>query len=257
MRRRVKHASIAYRLVAAFVRPLMFALTKRDWRGGENIPASGGVIIAGNHLSYFDPLAMAHYVHDHGRHVRYLAKEEVFRMPVFGALIRAAGQIPVRRESPDAAIAFAAAEQALRDGHCIVVYPEGTLTIDPDLWPLQGKSGAVRLALATGVPIVPVAQWGPQEVITPHTSKFRPFPRKTMHILAGPAVDLSEFAGATLDAATLAVAADRVQAQICDLLSQLRGVPAPPERMSRTRVKELQRREAQERREAEERRGRR
>jgi 1-acyl-sn-glycerol-3-phosphate acyltransferase len=244
-RRRVADAPPAYRVVAGVVRPLMMAITKRDWHGGENIPQRGGVIVVGNHLSYFDPMTMAHFVHDQGRAVRFLAKQEVFRLPLFGSLIRAAGQIPVRRESPDAAIAFAAAEQALRDGHCLVIYPEGTVTIDPDLWPLQGKTGAVRLALATGVPVVPVAQWGPQDVITPLTNRLHLFPRKTMHMRAGPPVDLSDFAGAPLDAPTLAAAADRVQAAICELLAQIRGVPAPPVRMSRAQIKELQRREAE------------
>lgn len=237
-----RSAPVAYRIVAGIVRPLMVLLTKRDWRGGENIPQAGGVIIAGNHLSYFDPLAMAHFVNDSGRAVRFLAKQEVFRVPIFGWLIRAAGQIPVRRESPDAAIAFAAAEEALRQGHCIVIYPEATLTLDPDKWPLQGKTGAVRLALLTGVPVIPVAQWGPQEVIDTDTARFRPFPRKTMHVVAGPPVDLAAFRGRPLDAALLAEAADRVQAAITELLAGIRGIPAPAARLTRAQAREERRR---------------
>ena len=242
------HAPFAYKVIATLVRPIMMLVTKRDWRGGNNIPQTGGVIIAGNHLCYFDPPAMAHYINDHGRAVRFLGKHEVFKVPLFGTLIRAAGQIPVRRESPDAAIAFAAAEEALRAGHCIVIYPEGTITIDPDMWPLEGKSGAVRLALNTGVPIVPVAQWGPQEVISPAGKGFRLFPRKTMRIRAGAPVDLSEFRGRELTKEDLAQAAEKVQAAICELLSEIRGIPAPAVRMSRAQIKEQQRREAERRR---------
>lgn len=239
-----RNAPFAYRAIVGALRPILMLITKRDWRGGEKIPQTGGLLICGNHLSYFDPLAMAHFINDHGRQPRYLGKEEVFRIPLFGSLIKAAGQIPVRRESPDAAIAFAAAEQALRNGDCIVIYPEGTITIDPDVWPLQGKSGAIRLALRTGVPIIPVAQWGPQEVISPQGKGFRIFPRKTMHIRVGEPFDMSDLRGTDPDAATIQRDADRLQMRITELLAEIRGVPAPAELHSRAEIKEQQRREA-------------
>lgn len=241
-----RHAPLAYRAIVALLRPILMVITKRDWRGAEKIPQSGGVLICGNHISYFDPLAMAHFINDSGRQPRYIGKEEVFRIPLFGSLIKAAGQIPVRRESPDAAIAFAAAEQALRDGHCVVIYPEATITIDPDIWPLQGKSGAIRLAMRTGVPIIPVAQWGPQEVISPQGKGFRIFPRKTMQIRVGDPIDVAALVGPDPDTAAVQLAADELQMRITRLLAQIRGVPAPTELHSRAEIKEQQRREAQE-----------
>lgn len=238
------NAPLVFKLIVAVLRPIMMLITKRDWRGGENIPATGAVILCGNHLSYFDPLAMAHFVNDHGRHPRYLAKQEVFKVPVIGTLIRAAGQIPVRRESADAALAFAAAEEALRKGQCMVIYPEGTITIDPEVWPLQGKSGAIRLALRTGAPIIPVAQWGPQDVISPRGKFVGLFPRRTMQIRVGQPFDLSDLAGKEQDPVALQQAADRLQMRIAELLADIRGVQPPKELHSRAQIKEEQRRKS-------------
>ena len=89
-------------------------------------------------------------MYDHGRLPRYLAKAGLFKNKFLGFFLRSAGQIPVDRRRKNAAGAFDAAVAAVRDGECVVVYPEGTITRDPDLWPMVGKSGAARIALATG-----------------------------------------------------------------------------------------------------------
>ena len=104
--------------------------------------------------------------------------------------MRAAGQIPVERASSTAVGAYDAAVAAVRAGECIVVYPEGTITRDPDLWPMVGKSGAARIALETGCPVIPVGQWGAQELLAPYAKKPDLFPRKTIHIVVGDPVDL-------------------------------------------------------------------
>ena len=100
-----------------------------------------------------------------GRSPRFLGKNEVFRVPVVGAVLRSADQIPVYRESGRAADAYRAAVAAVRAGKCVAIYPEGTLTRDPDLWPMRGKTGAARVALETRCPVVPVAVWGPQDLL--------------------------------------------------------------------------------------------
>ncbi len=132
-------------------RPLML-LTKRDWRGVEHLPRTGGCVVATNHVSEFDPVPFAHFIYDNGRLPRFLGKAEVFKVPVVGRIIHSAGQIPVYRKTTDAAKAFSAAVAAVQKGECVVVYPEGTLTRDPDLWPMVGKTGAARIALTTGCP---------------------------------------------------------------------------------------------------------
>jgi 1-acyl-sn-glycerol-3-phosphate acyltransferase len=222
---------LAYRIVVAIVRPLLMVLTKRDWRGAEHIPQEGGFVVTPNHISYVEPLTFAHFMHDNGREPYYLAKEGVFRIPLVGAVIRGAQQIPVYRESGQAADAFRAAVTAITEqGKCIGVYPEGTLTRDPDLWPMQGKTGAARIALATRCPVIPVAQWGPQEILAPYSTRLRLFPRKTMHVLAGPPVPLDDLYDQPLTATVLREATDRIMAAITAQLEVLRGEPAPAER---------------------------
>ncbi len=164
----------AYRFVVAILRPLLMVLTKRDWRGAENLPATAGFVAAPNHLSYVDPLSFAHFLVDHDRPPFFLGKEGVFRIPVVGAILRGAEQIPVYRNTGQAADAFRAAVAAVESGKCVGVYPEGTLTRDPDIWPMIGKTGAARIALATRCPVIPVAQWGPQEILAPYGKRAAP-----------------------------------------------------------------------------------
>jgi 1-acyl-sn-glycerol-3-phosphate acyltransferase len=223
----LREQSPAYRVAAGVLRPLMVLLTRRDWRGAEHLPPSGGVVVCANHLSHIDALTLTHFLLDAGRPPYFLAKEELFRTPVVGQVLRGAEQIPVRRGTGDAARALSAAVQAVRDGRCVAIYPESTLTRDPALWPMPGKSGAARIALATGCPVVPVAQWGPQDILFPYSKRPHLVPRRTVHELAGPPVDLDDLRGRPLNAAVLAEATRRIMADITDLLAQLRGEPAP------------------------------
>jgi 1-acyl-sn-glycerol-3-phosphate acyltransferase len=211
------------------LRPLVMALTKRDWRGGKHIPAAGGCVLAVNHVSECDPVPFGHFVYDHGRLPRFLGKAEVFAVPVLGSILRSAGQIPVYRKSTDASKAFSAAVDAVRRGEAVVVYPEGTISRDPGLWPMVGKSGAARIALTTRCPIIPCAQWGPQEILAPYARRPRLFPRKLMRIRAGEPIDLPDAADEMTNQA-LREATDQVMAAITALLEDIRGEAAPPER---------------------------
>ncbi|WP_406282328.1 lysophospholipid acyltransferase family protein [Embleya sp. NBC_00896] len=217
-----------YRLAVVVIKPLLLLFTKRDWRGTENIPTSGGFVTAVNHISYVDPLTYAHFQYDTGRVPRFLAKSGLFKIPVVGRVLAGAGQIPVYRDSADAALAFRAAVEAIEKGECVAVYPEGTITRDKALWPMLGKTGAARIALSTGAPVIPVAQWGAHEILPPYTKRPRLFPRKTMRVLAGPPVDLDEFRGRELTADVLRGATDRIMESVTELLSKLRDEPAPP-----------------------------
>jgi 1-acyl-sn-glycerol-3-phosphate acyltransferase len=217
----------SYRLAISLLRPLLMLVTKRDWRGAENLPDDGGFIVCSNHMSYVDAFTLAHFLVDSSHPPYFLAKESVFRIPVVGRIVRGAGQIPVHRETGDAALAFQAAVVALREGRCIAMYPEGTLTRDPELWPMVAKTGAARLALTTGCPVVPAAQWGPQEILAPYAWWPRLFPRKTMHIVVGPPVDLSDLQGRPLEPVLLRQATARIMDAVTALLEPLRGQPAP------------------------------
>lgn len=220
----------AYRFAAGVLRPPLAAFTRREWQGMEHLPAEGGFVVCANHMSHVDPLVMAHFLHDQGIPPRFLAKASLFKGRVVGPVLRGAGQIPVYRDTADAGKAFSAAVAAVERGEAVVIYPEATLTRDPDLWPMSGKTGAARVALTTGCPVIPVAQWGAQEILPPYAKKPMLFPRRTIRILAGPPVDLSPFEG-HLDATSLRGATDAILDDITVLLEKVRGEKAPPRRI--------------------------
>lgn len=217
-------------ITVAVVRPTMAAITKREWRGQKEIPQSGGVIVAANHLSMSDPLTISHYLYVSGRWPTFMAKEGVFRIPVVGTAAKLLGQIPVHRGGTDVGIALREAEKAIvEDEAAVIVYPEGTCTRDPDLWPMAAKTGVARLALTTKAPVIPVAHWGEQHILPYGTKRFRPVPRKRVQITAGPPVDLSKYDGEPLTTATLRAATADVMKAITDLQAEIRGERPPEE----------------------------
>jgi len=217
----------AFGFCIAVLEPLLLLFTRRRWVDGEKIPARGGCVVASNHLSHLDPLTFAHFVYGHGRLVRFLAKKEMFDVPVVGAIVRSAKQIPVYRLSADASLAFRAAVAAVEAGECVAVYPEGTITRDPGLWPMVGKTGAARIALAANVPVIPIAQWGAQDILWPYTKRPRLLPRKTISMKAGDPVDLEDLRGEPLTPEVLRVATERIMAAITSLLEDVRDEQAP------------------------------
>jgi 1-acyl-sn-glycerol-3-phosphate acyltransferase len=196
-----------YRLAVVLLRRPLLLLTKRDWHGVEHLPKEGGIVAVTNHVSHFDPLAFAHFLYDNGRLPLFLGKAAIFRVPLVGTILRGARQIPVYRESADATKAYTAAVDAVRRGECVAIYPEATISRDPGLWPMMGKTGAARVALVTGAPVIPIAQ--------------------TMHLKAGPPVDLSEFTHRPMDTETLHLVTEKIMAAITVLLEDIRGEQAP------------------------------
>lgn len=219
----------AWTAAVAVVKPTLLACTRRDWVDGHKIPATGGCVVVVNHISHVDPLTLAHLLYDHGRLVRYLAKDALFKVPVVGAICRDSGQIPVTRLSADAAKAYDAAVAAVSRGELIGVYPEGTITRDPDGWPMRGKTGAARIALSTGCPVIPIGQWGAQEVLPAYTARLHVVPPRTVHYKVGDPVDLDDLRGKPQTAEVLREATDRIMAAITALVADLRG-EQPPDR---------------------------
>lgn len=214
------------RLVAVILRPFLTLGTKRDWRGRDNVPASGGAILVCNHISLADPLVIAHYIYDRPRVPRFLAKESLFHIPVAGYLIRKAGQIPVRRGSTDAVRSLEAATKAIGAGAAVIIYPEGTRTQDRELWPMRGKTGAARLALTTGAPVIPISQWGAQNIHHRFTGKIRLW-RVPVIVSAGEPVDLSAWKGKPLTAEVLREATEAIMLRLRNDVAVLRDEPAP------------------------------
>jgi 1-acyl-sn-glycerol-3-phosphate acyltransferase len=208
--------------------PFLKWFTKRDWRGfGQLRNHDGGIVVATNHISWFDPLAVAHSLWAHDRPPRFLGKESVFRVPIFGWIISNAGQIRVYRESAEASFALRDAVAAAKLGECVVIYPEGTISRDPNLWPMQGKTGAVRIALESGCPLFPMVQWGAQDVIAPYKKQFKLLPRKTMHVWLGEPIDLSQYRGQEWTPELLREATDLLMGVLARMEAGIRG-EAPP-----------------------------
>ena len=219
----------AFSLAVGIIKPTLLATTTHDWRHAERIPASGGCVIALNHISHVDPLTAAHIVYDHGRLPRYLAKSGLFKNRFLGYFMRAAGQIPVEREGAGAA-AYAAAVEAVRRGELVVVYPEGTITRDPGMWPMTGKTGAARIALETGCPVLPVGQWGAHELLPPYSKKPHLFPRTHVVMSVGEPVALDDLRAQPVTAEVVREAAERILAAITAQLEEIRGEQAPQQR---------------------------
>ena len=217
----------AWTVVVVIVKPLLTVLTKHRWIDGEKVPATGGCVVAVNHVSQLDPMTLGWFLYEHGRLVRYLTKEALFRTPVVKHIVGNAGQIPVARMSEGAGRAFAAAVEAVERGECIGVYPEGTITRDPAGWPMRGKTGAARIALTTGCPVIPIGQWGAQDVLPAYSTRPHLFPRRTAAYRVGDPVDLADLRGRPLTDEVLREATGRIMAAITLLVEDLRGGTAP------------------------------
>ncbi|MGB3186796.1 MAG: lysophospholipid acyltransferase family protein [Ornithinimicrobium sp.] len=230
MRRQVQHtpAPRPYRYAVGVLRPPLALLTSQDWQGAEHLPTSGGFIVAVNHLSKIDPFTTAHFLVNHGYPPMFLAKSSLFEIPVLGRALPKLGQVPVYRKTRKAVDALAAAKQAVNDGKCVVIMPEGTLTRDPDLWPMKGHTGVGRLALATQAPVIPIGQWGPQKLLAPYarrpTGLFR---RSTMSVKAGSAVPLADLYDRAGQQSATVEASNRVMWAITELVANLRQEPMP------------------------------
>ena len=212
--------------------PLIQVGMKHDWHGQENIkniPADQGLILAINHLSYADIFADSLFAYEADRYPVFLAKSSLFDIKVLGTIIRKLGQLPVYRGQADAALVLRDAEQGIKNGACVIFYPEATVTRDPGQWPMMAKTGVARLALTTGAPVIPIAHWGAQKIL-PYGS-FRPHlaPRTTVRVSAGPPVDLSEFEGQPMTTPVLRAATEKIMKDITALLAGIRGETPPAE----------------------------
>lgn len=217
-------------------------LTRPDWRAGTKLPQTGPVIFTPNHISSLDPLLIGEYLIYNGRWPHFLARANLFDTWPLGALLRAGEQIPVHRGTAQAADSLRDAEKALAAGQAVVIYPEGTITFDPDEWPMAGHTGAVRLALRTGAPIVPIGQWGASRALPPRgIGKFK-FRRVTTTQLCGDPIHLSEID--ENDRAAVRQATVAVLDAITELVAEIRGEAAPAERWHPQQKRRVPRAEA-------------
>ena len=200
-------------------------LGRRRFAGNEVLGRSGAALVVANHISHIDPLFDAVYVRKAGRFPHILAKSSLWKVPLLKSVLNKTGQIPVERGGGTGGTALDAATKALGDGKIVVIYPEGTVSRQPDHWPMRPRPGVAVLALAGDFPVIPVVHWGTQALYTSYQAglKLRPFPRKDIHVVAGPPIDLSAWRGKPVDARAIRDVSYLIMNTIKDMLADLRG----------------------------------
>ncbi len=219
------------RLLANILRPFVRLLYKIEVTGTENLPKTGGYVLAANHVTTLDALAVAYmmYFRLH-RAPHFLAKEGLFRTPIVGPVLLACGQIPVFRSGRNNTDPMQSAYDVLNAGHIIGIFPEGTLTREPNQWPMRARTGAIRLSLETGVPIIPVGQWGTEAVMETYSSKIRPKPWHKVRIVIGKPISMDPYKDKKMSTEDLVELSDQVMVEITNLVEELRGEKAPVKR---------------------------
>ncbi len=217
--------NLLFVLVAIILAPLLRLTMRIKTEGVEKLP-KGGYVLVGNHLSYLDPLAFAYSVYLHMKRVpHYLAKASLFKVPILGVLLPKVGQIPVFRGGKSNEEPLRAAKEFIKAGQVVVVFPEGTLTRDPHLWPMRGKSGAIRMAAELGVPIVPAAHWGVHKVLGNYNLRFRPNPLHLVKVKIGDPIQLSIGTNPTTEQVNQAT--EMVMNKVAALVGEMRGETPP------------------------------
>jgi len=201
-----------YRALHAVVPPLLNALWRPSVHGTEHVPWHGPAILASNHQSVLDVVVMPAAL---DRPVFFLAKAEYFR-GWQRRFFESAGVMPVHRDGGDAAEAsLRRGQQLLDEGRLLGIYPEGTRSPDGRLY--RGKTGAVRLALRTGAPIVPVATVGTREALRRRATRA---PQRPVEVRFGAPLDLRRYAGREHDRFVLRSATDELMYEIMQLSGQ-------------------------------------
>ncbi len=219
-----------FMLLADTLRPLINLVLAKTWLDTDKLPRESGFIVCANHYTEIDPVIVGHMLYNKGFPPHFLAKASLFKVPLFGKMLSGSEQIPVDRNGPLARGSLEVGRKVLDDGGAIVIYPEGTLTRDPDLWPMHGHTGAARLALATGAPIIPVAHWGAQEALPRYARMVHLFPRKRVTVQVGDPVDLSDFLDRERDKELYEEATERIMAALTAMVAHLRGEEPPATR---------------------------
>jgi 1-acyl-sn-glycerol-3-phosphate acyltransferase len=210
-----------YRFAEAVLRPPIALWFNWRFEGTEHIPPEGPLLVACNHISYLDPLAHAIMLIKAGRRPRFLAKNELYGNWLLRRALEGLRQIPVVRGSGSSA-PVDTARDVLKRGEAVVVYPEGTITRNPDFTPMQARTGVARLTLASEVPVLPVAVWGPQMVWQRGGLGSLKFGRP-IWLKAGAPMDFSEFDGKQDDPKALRAVTDMVMDELTRLVNDMRS----------------------------------
>ena len=215
----MSEAEPMFRLVEVVLRPAIGFWFSWHLEGMELVPPEGPLLVAGNHVSHFDPLTHGYFLTGAGRRPRYLAKSELWKNPFLRGVLNSTHQIPVDRGSGRSAPVDAALSGLAR-GEVVVIYPEATTTRNPDKMPMQGKTGIARIALRSGLPVMPLAVWGTHHVI--QTDEKGLNFHRAIWVRAGRPLDFSEFADRAEDSAVLRKVTDEVMDELTRLVQDMR-----------------------------------
>lgn len=219
------------RVVGGLLRPFVRLMYRIEVTGVENLPKTGGYVLAANHVTTVDALAVAYMMfYKLRRAPHFLAKEGLFRTPIVGPVLLSCGQIPVFRGGRNNQDPMEAAYKVLRAGHCIGIFPEGTLTREPNQWPMRGRTGTVRLALETGVPIIPLGQWGTEAIVDTYSSKIKPKPWHTVKMVIGKPISFDQYVGKKVSTEDMSAMTENLMTEITTLVEGIRGEKAPTKR---------------------------
>ena len=232
-----------YKVLGTLMRPVYATIGKVRFEGIENLPTNGSYIVVANHTTELDPVTIGYAPFIKGALPRFLAKDSLFHAPVLGYIMRKLAHIPVVRGSADARKSLDTARGVLAAGGAVVIFPEGTTTTEENNWPIPARTGAARLALSTGVPVIPMAHWGDQEILgyeyytdedgkQKYHRKVSLFPRKTVRVKIGKPMDVRTLVAdpspeAKHTRAELREVTESMMAEVTRLLEELRGEKAP------------------------------
>ncbi len=225
--------------------PAAWLLGRQKVAVAEHARRTGGYLLVGNHISHLDPLFDAVAVRKTGRIPRFMAKASLWKVPVLGRALAGSDQIPVDRAGGGAGQAsLDAAVEALQAGRVVLIYPDGTVTRDPDMWPMKPRMGVGALALTGDFPVIPLAHWGSNRVYSSYIEgrRFHPLPRKVVHTVFGEPIDLSDLRAGPHDARAVRAASIRIMSAVRDLVGQTRGVTPPTEFYDQRKAERLARR---------------
>jgi 1-acyl-sn-glycerol-3-phosphate acyltransferase len=211
--------------------PLTGVLGRRRFVGNQQLAAGGAALLVANHISHIDPVFDTVFVRKAGRLPHVLAKSSLWKVPVLGTVLNRTQQIPVDRGGGAGGSALDAARTALQEGKVVVIYPEGTVSREPDHWPMRPRPGVAVLALSGDFPVIPVSRWGTQQVYTSYQPglKLKPFPRKDVIVVAGDPIDLTPWRGKPVDARAIRDVSYLIMNTIRDMLAEIRAETPPAE----------------------------
>jgi 1-acyl-sn-glycerol-3-phosphate acyltransferase len=231
--------------IFGIIKPAVACFTKRKVLGAEKLEKyqNTPLLVVSTHMSNLDSVFPPTLLSEYGIYAKVFAKDTLWKNPILKPLLNVTNMIPVKRNSKDAANSLDIAKSVLDNNECILIYPEGTTTKDPDYWPMSGKTGAARLAFQNDVTVLPIAQDGAQNVFNIKNRKNSKsllgghlLSRQTITMSVGEPIELDDLKSkylleSDLDAKKLVLkeATDKIMQTLASMVGDMRNTSPPAE----------------------------